>query len=387
MFNTPSRPASQQGCTVAAQAIAAVPIRSMYSGAAGWAGMEQRLAAADGGRLQGSSLGRCVAPTGEARGGLVGSLRLAPAPAGAVGVVPAVVGRKDKSAAEWPLVEVGMVAACVRVAEAAGRRQGMSVVGVGAADSTVAVGSVAGCRLGTGNVVENGIVAGLVAGVWGGLMFLRMGLPGSDILGVQKEAPYLGVERGSSSHGQWPVAPAVAGLAWLWGWKLWEEGGSRSLRQAAGLSLEMSTTTGLRAGGMMVEEERVAACSCQRRLVLARRLHVGISRPRCAAPGEWDTSRKSLGIAAEDAHRAVGAGGSASRADEAVALAAGIDGTQAGEVLAMALELFVVGIAVGLTAAVGRELAEKGPDTVVEGTVEDPADPDTVPEWAAKDIP
>ena len=196
-----------------AQAIAAVPIRSMYSGAAGWAGIDRRLAAAHGGRVAESSLGWCVAPTGGVRGELVGSLRLAPAPAGAVGVVPAVGSRKDKSAAEWPLVEVGMVAAGVRVAEAAGRRQGMSVAGAGNAESSVAAGSPAGCRLDTGNVVENGIVAGLVAGAWGGLVFLRMGRPGSDILGVQKEAPYSEVERGSSSHRQRPVAPAPAGPA------------------------------------------------------------------------------------------------------------------------------------------------------------------------------
>ena len=55
--------------------------------------------------------------------------------------------------------------------------------------------------------------------------------------------------------------------------------------------------------------------------------------------------------------------------------------------LAMEVELFV-GNAAGLAAAaVVREVAEQGPDTVVEGSVEDPADPDTVPEWAAQDIP
>ena len=54
--------------------------------------------------------------------------------------------------------------------------------------------------------------------------------------------------------------------------------------------------------------------------------------------------------------------------------------------LAMEVELFAVGNAAGLAAAVVREVAGQGRDTVVEGSVEDPADPDTVPEWAAKDV-
>ncbi len=68
-------------------------------------------------------------------------------------------------------------------------------------------------------------------------MFLRMVLPGSDILGVQKEAPYSAVEWGSSGYGQRPVALALAGLACRWGGQLWEEGGNRSSRQVAGLWL------------------------------------------------------------------------------------------------------------------------------------------------------
>ena len=166
MFSNPSMQASQQGCTVPAQATAAVPIHPMYSVAEGWAGIARRFGVVDGGRVAESSLGRCFAPTGEARGELVGSLRLAPAPAGVVGVVPAVVTGKDKSA-EWPLVGVGMLAACVHIAEVAGRRPGMSAAGVGPVEWIVASGSVVGCRLGTGIVVENGIVAGLMAGVWG----------------------------------------------------------------------------------------------------------------------------------------------------------------------------------------------------------------------------
>ncbi len=139
---------------------------------------------------------------------------------------------------------------------------------------------------------------------------------------------------------------------------------------------------------MMMEEEGVAARWFQGRLVLARRLHVGIQRPLSVALGEWNKSRRSLGIAVEAAPGAGRVRGPASRADGVVGLAAGIDGTQAGEVLAMEVELFAVGSAAGLAVVeVVPKTAEKGPDAVVEVSVEDPADPDTVPKWAAKNTP
>ncbi len=99
----------------------------------------------------------------------MGSPRFDPAVAvaGAVGLVPAAVYTENKTAAERLLVEVGMVAACARVAEAAGRRRDRSVVGVGVAELTVAAGSVVGCRLRIGIAVESWIVAGLLAVVWG----------------------------------------------------------------------------------------------------------------------------------------------------------------------------------------------------------------------------
>ena len=66
----------------------------------------------------------------------------------------------------------------------------------------------------------------------------------------------------------------------------------------------------------------------------------------------------------------------------------GTGGTQIGEVFAMEVGLFVVGIAAGLVGvAAARGTAEQGPDTVVELLANDLADPDAVPEWAVKHNP
>lgn len=65
--------------------------------------------------------------------------------------------------------------------------------------------TVAG-RLGTAIVVEDGVVAGLVAVVWEELVWVRIGLWG-------KEARCLEAEGGSSSSRQRRVASAVVGRA------------------------------------------------------------------------------------------------------------------------------------------------------------------------------